>query len=68
MKKILLILFAVLFSTSLLAHSPPQFNSKDNCRKKLSMLKGISKLKGYGGGEIIKFNSYTGFDLSLIHI
>ena len=26
------------------------------------MLKGISKLKGYGGGEIIKFNSYTGFD------
>ena len=62
MKKILLILFAVLFSTSLLAHSSPQFNSKDNCRKKLSMLKGISKLKGYGGGEIIKFNSYTGFD------
>ena len=62
MKKILLILFAFLFSTSLIAHSPPQFNSKDNCRKKLSMLKGISKLKGYGGGEIIKFNSYTGFD------
>ena len=45
MKKILLILFTFLFSTSLLAHSPPQFNSKDNCRKKLSMLKGISKLK-----------------------
>ena len=62
MKKIILILFAVLFSTSLLAHSPPQFNSKDNCRKKLSMLKAISKLKGYGGGEIIKFNSYTGLD------
>ena len=62
MKKLLLILFAVLFSTSLLAHSSPQFNSKDNCRKKLSMLKGISKLKGYDGGEIIKFNSYTGFD------
>jgi len=30
MKKIKLILFAVLFSTSLLTHSPPQFNSKDN--------------------------------------
>ena len=24
--------------------------------------KGYSKLKGYDGGEIIKFNSYTGFD------
>ena len=57
MKKFALILFAILFSTSLLAHSPPQFNSKENCRKKLSMLKGISELKGYDGGEIIKFNS-----------
>ena len=56
MKKFTLILLGILFSTSLLAHSPPQFNSKDNCRKKLSMLKGISKLKGYDGGEIIKFN------------
>ena len=62
MKKILLILFAVLFTTSLLAHSPPDFNSKDNCRKKYSMLKAIAKLKGYSGGEIIKFNSYTGLD------
>ena len=26
------------------------------------MLQGIAKLKGYSGGEIIKFNSYTGFD------
>ena len=56
MRKIILILFAILFSSSLLAHEPPNFNSKDNCRKKLSMLKGISKLKGYDGGEIIKFN------------
>ena len=62
MRKGFLILLAILFSTSLLAHEPPNFNSKDNCRKKLSMLKGISKLKGYDGGEIIKFNSYTGFD------
>ncbi len=62
MKKIILILFAILFSTSLLAHSQPQFDSKKNCRKKFSMLQGMAKLKGYGGGEIIKFNSYTGFD------
>ena len=62
MKKILLVLFAVLFSTSLLAHSPPNFDSKKNCKKKHSMLQGIAKLKGYSGGEIIKFNSYTGFD------
>ena len=62
MKKLVLVLFAILFSTSLLAHSSPQFNSKENCRKKLSMLNGISKLKGYDGGEIIKFSSYTGFD------
>jgi len=62
MKKIILIIFAVLFSTSLFAHSSPQFDSKKNCRKKFSMLQGIAKLKGYGGGEIIKFNSYTGFD------
>ncbi len=62
MRKGFLILLAILFSTSLLAHEPPNFNSKDNCRKKLSMLQGISKLKGYDGGEIIKFDSYTGFD------
>ena len=62
MKKLVLILSTILFTTSLLAHSPPQFNSKDNCRKKMSMLQAISKLKGYDGGEIIKFDSYTGFD------
>ena len=53
MKKIILIIFAVLFSTSLFAHSSPQFDSKKNCRKKFSMLQGIAKLKGYEGGEII---------------
>ena len=26
------------------------------------MLQGIARLKGCSGGEIIKFNSYTGFD------
>ncbi len=30
MKKVILVLFAILFSNSLLAHSPPQFNFKDN--------------------------------------
>ena len=62
MNKIILIILAILFSTNLLAHSPPQFDSKSNCSKKRSMLQGIAKLKGYKGGEIIKFNSYTGFD------
>jgi len=63
MKKILLIIFAVLFSTSLLAHSTNfDFDTITNCTKKKSMLTGISKLKGYKGGEIIKFNSYTGLD------
>ena len=62
MRKIILILFAILFSNSLLAHSSPNFDSKKNCRKKHSMLQGIAKLKGYAGGEIIKFNSSTGFD------
>ena len=67
MKKILLILFAVLFSTSLLAHQEPNnFDSKKNCRKKHSMLQGIAKLKGYSGGEIIKFNSYTAFDVQIM--
>ena len=55
-------MLTILFSTNLLAHSPPQFDSKSNCTKKRSMLPAIAKLKGYGGGEIIKFNSYTGFD------
>ena len=62
MKKIILSIFAIFFATNLLAHESPQFDSKSNCTKKRSMLSAISKLKGYGGGEIIKFNSYTGFD------
>ena len=63
MKKIILIMFIVLFSTNLLAHSTDiKFDTKANCTKKKSMLNFISKLKGYRGGEIIKFNSFTGFD------
>ena len=62
MKIIILSIFAIFFATNLLAHKSPQFDSKSNCTKKRSMLSAISKVKGYGGGEIIKFNSYTGFD------
>jgi len=39
-----------------LAHSTNiDFNSKDNCTKRKSMLNGIAKLKTHKGGEIIKF-------------
>ena len=63
MKKILLIIATLIFSTNVFAHSTNiDFDSRANCSKKKSMLTGISKLKGYKGGEIIKFNSYTGFD------
>ena len=63
MKNIFLVsIFSIFFASNLLAHKSPQFDSKSNCTKKRSMLSAISKVKGYGGGEIIKFNSYTGFD------
>ena len=63
MKKIILIMLTILFSTNLLAHSTDiKFDTIANCTKKKSMLNFISKLKGYRGGEIIKFNSFTGFD------
>ena len=63
MKNIFLVsIFSIFFATNLIAHKSPQFDSKSNCTKKRSMLSAISKVKGYGGGEIIKFNSYTGFD------
>ena len=57
MKRIILVIFAIFFTTNLLAHSTKiDFNSKENCTKKKSMLKGISKLKTHKGGELIKFN------------
>ena len=63
MKRIILVIFAIFFTTNLLAHSTKiDFNSKENCTKRKSMLNGIAKLKTHKGGEIIKFNSYTGFD------
>jgi len=64
MKKIILILIAIFFVSDVYAHSTKNidFDSKANCTKKRSMLTGISKLKNYKGGELIKFQSYTGFD------
>ena len=64
MKKIFLLLVSVFLTTNLLAHSTKNinFDSNTNCSKKRSMLNGIAKLKNYKDGEIIKFNSYTGFD------
>jgi len=64
MKKLILLLMAVFFLTAANSHSTKNinFDSKANCSKKRSMLNGIAKLKNYKDGEIIKFNSYTGFD------
>ena len=63
MKRVILVILAIFFTTNLLAHSTNiNFDSKANCTKKKSMLKGISKLKTHKGGELVKFNSYTGFD------
>ena len=63
MKKILFIIATLIFSTNVFAHSTNfKFDTITNCTKKKSMLTGISKLKGYKGGGIIKFNSYTGLD------
>ena len=46
MKKIFLILIAIIFTTNVYAHSTKniQFDSRANCKKKTGMLKGISKL------------------------
>ena len=69
MKKIILILLSILFASNVYAHSTkgvtPDFDYKQNCTKKNSVLNYISKHKLYRGdkGEIIKFNSYTAFDV-----
>ena len=43
----------------------PDFDYRQNCTKKNSVLNYISKHTLYSGdkGEIIKFNSYTAFDV-----
>lgn len=64
MKIFFLVLVSIFLTTNLLAHSTKnvKFDTNANCSKKRSMLNGIAKLKNYKDGEIIKFNSYTGFD------
>ena len=70
MKKIILILIAIIFSSNAYAHSTKNinFDTQANCTKKRSMLKSISKLNNYKGGELIKFNSYTGLDIRTVII
>ena len=65
MKKLLLILITALITTNVYAHSTkghtPNLDSRKECTSKKSGLNFISKHKLTRGGEIIKFNSYTGF-------
>jgi len=69
MKKIILILITIIFTTNVSGHSTkgvtPDFDYRQNCTKKNSVLNYISKHRLYkeNKGEIIKFNSYTAFDV-----
>ena len=69
MKKIILILLSILFATNVYAHSTkghtPNLDYSAQCTKKKSVLNFISKHRLYkkDKGEIIKFNSYTAFDV-----
>ena len=64
MKKIILILITIFFTSNVYAHSTKnyKFDLKANCTKKKSTLKWVSKNKNTKGGELIRFQSYTGFD------
>ena len=66
MKKILLILITIFITTNVFAHSTknitPNMDSKKQCRKTKSALQYISTHPLRKGGELIKFDSYTGFD------
>ena len=69
MKKIILILITTFLVTNVYAHSTkghtPNLDYRAECTKKKSVLKFISKHRLYrkDKGEIIKFNSYTAFDV-----
>jgi hypothetical protein len=66
MKKTILILFVILFTSNVYADhykkniNIKEFNLKQHCSKKKSLLVPASKV--FPGGEFIKFNSYSGFD------
>ena len=64
MKKIILILITIFFTSNVYAHSTKniKFDLKANCTKKKSTLNWVSKNKNTKDGELIKFQSYTGFD------
>jgi hypothetical protein len=67
MKKIILILITILFTSNVYEHPTKgvtkDFDYNQNCTKKRSVLNYIAKHRLYRGdkGEIIKFNSYTAF-------
>ena len=64
MKKLILILITIFFTSNVYAHSTKNinFDLKKQCTKKKSALNWVSKNKNTKGGELIKFQSYTGFD------
>ena len=63
MKKLILIIIAVFFTTAAYSHSTKfNYDNKKECRKSRSLLNWVSKNKYYKGGELIKYQSYTGFD------
>ena len=71
MIRALLILITILFTTNIYAHSTKniaEMDTKQECKKKKSMLNFISNHKLYRnkGGELIKFQSYTGFDMRTV--
>ena len=64
MKKLILLIIFVLFTTMAYSHSTKKLSldTKVECKKSKSMLNWVSKNKYYKGGELIKYQ------LSLIHI
>ena len=66
MKKFLLIIFAIFITTNVYADHYKKnidiknFDPKKHCSKKRSLLIPASKV--FPGGELIKYDSYTGFD------
>ena len=70
MKKLILLLIFALFTTMAYSHSTKNLSldKRVECKKSKSMLNWVSKNKYYKGGELIKYQSYTGFDQRTIII